>query len=71
MATVTSWVGTVTDIGPMYPFVGTEMMLVIIVGVIWVAWHILQMRAENEEFKLDAERLKDREALRRVLDREG
>ncbi len=71
MATIASWSGTMTDIGPMYPFVGTEMLMVIVVGAFWVAWHIIQTRAETREFEDSLARLKDEKALREALDREG
>lgn len=37
------------DIGPLYPFVGTEVILVVIGVVLWLAWHFLQTRQESAE----------------------
>lgn len=37
------------DIGPLYPFVGTEVILVVIGVVAWLAWHYLQTRQETTE----------------------
>lgn len=71
MATIQSWAGTITDIGPMYPFVGTEMLMVIVVGAFWIAWHIIQLRAEHREFQDEIARLQNDQTLRKVLDREG
>ena len=71
MATIESFAGTVTDIGPMYPFVGTAMIMVVVVAAFWIIWHILQLRGESQEFKEDTERLRSQEALRKVLEREG
>ncbi len=45
---VESWSGTMTDIGPIYPFVGTEGLLVIVALVSWIAWHVLQARGESK-----------------------
>jgi hypothetical protein len=39
--------------------------------VCWIAWHIVQMRAESREFREDIERLRSKESLRKALDREG
>lgn len=36
------------DIGPIYPFVGSEVMWVIIGLVLWIVWHVLQISAEKE-----------------------
>ncbi|NKB64550.1 MAG: hypothetical protein GKR95_21320 [Gammaproteobacteria bacterium] len=47
-----------SEIGPIYPFVGTEVVLVVIAVVIWLVWHAAQISAEKvhheevqEEFK--------------------
>ncbi len=37
------------DIGPMYPFVGAEVALVIVGFFLWLAWHFVQARAETRE----------------------
>jgi len=71
MATITSWAGTVTDIGPLYPMVGSEVLLVIIAVAFWIVWHILQIRAENREFVEAMAQLKQGESARKALEREG
>lgn len=71
MATVESFAGKITEIGPLYPFVGTELLMVVVVAAFWIAWHILQMRIEKQEFQQDIQRLRDKESLRKVLEREG
>jgi len=71
MATVTSWGGTITDIGPMYPLVGTEVWMVVVVFAFWIVWHVLQLRAEKREFEEELARLKRGDEVRRALDREG
>jgi len=45
---IESW-KNLAEIGPLYPFVGTEVALVVIGLVLWIGWHILQIRAEKEE----------------------
>lgn len=71
MATVSSWGGTITEIGPMYPFVGSEMLMVVLVAAFWIVWHILQLKVEDAEFREEAERLRNSDALKHVLDNEG
>lgn len=71
MATVSSWGGTITEIGPMYPFVGSEMLMVVLVAAFWIVWHILQLKVEDAEFREEAERLRNNDALKHVLDNEG
>jgi hypothetical protein len=69
--TISTWSGTVTDIGPLYPFVGSEMLMVAIVAAAWIAWHVAQIRAESREFKEDEARLRQQSQMNRALDREG
>lgn len=71
MATIESFAGTITDIGPMYPFVGSELLLVVVAGAFWIAWHVLQLRAEQREFEEDAARLRDADGMRKAIEREG
>ena len=50
-----NWVGNIADLGPLYPFVGSEFLLTIIGVVFWVAWHLWQICHEK---KTTAENLK-------------
>ena len=47
---IESWGGAITDIGPLYPFVGTEMALWIIGLALWIVWHVWQGRFEGRTF---------------------
>lgn len=69
--TVTSWTGTVTDIGPLYPFVGTEFLLVLVAFVVWLLWHVLQLRTESQEYQNDAQELRTKGVLKHALERES
>jgi hypothetical protein len=37
-------------IGALSPFPGTEVALVIIAAVLWIAWHVAQTKQENREY---------------------
>ncbi|GAB2178057.1 hypothetical protein [Dongia sp. agr-C8] len=67
---IESWDGNITDIGPLYPFVGTEMLMVILCLVFWIGWHVLQIRMENRQLEDEARRLRQGDTLRKVLDAE-
>ncbi len=47
----TDWAGSIAEIGPIYPFAGTEFLLVIAGLIFWVAWHIKQLKAESAKLK--------------------
>ena len=52
MATVTNWIDHLSAkevAGAIYPGVGTEGVLVIILLVIWIGWHIITSISEDEE----------------------
>ena len=46
---IESWGGKISDIGPMYPFVGAEFLLFIVCLVLWIVWHIVQIKGENKQ----------------------
>ena len=51
MATVNNWIDHLSAAevqGAVYPGVGTEGVLVIILLVIWIGWHVLQDNAETK-----------------------
>ena len=38
-----------SEIGPLYPFVGAEWFFVLLAVVLWLLWHVLQIRLENRD----------------------
>jgi hypothetical protein len=66
----TNWDGNVLDIGPLYPFVGSEGFLVLVLVVLWVAWHVAQMVGENRELDNRVKELRISGALQKALDSE-
>ncbi len=64
-----NWAGNILDIGPIYPFVGWEVTLVIVAFVFWIGWHIFQFCAENKEFKEMNNRIGNTEGMKKALDR--
>lgn len=57
---VETWVQELADIGPIYPFVGSEVLLVVLLFVGWIGWHIWQIRHEREEEKRTLEKIRQR-----------
>ncbi len=62
--------GQLSEIGPLYPFVGTEFVLVILAYVFWIAWHAWQFHLEKKEYQEELERYVTKDVLGRVLKRE-
>ena len=66
----TNWDGDLTAVGPIYPFVGSEMLMVIILLVVWIGWHIVQLRMENRTMENEARALRQGDTLDRTLQSE-
>lgn len=59
-----------SSLGPLYPFAGGEVILVIIGVLLWIVWHVLDIRGESKEFKQAAE-LYRRVGLERAMHNGG
>jgi len=67
---VDNWLN-IDTFGAIYPFVGSEMMLVIVGYAFWLIWHFVQIRKENEEFAKDIENISKQGGPGKVLDDEA
>ncbi|WP_373505656.1 hypothetical protein [Aestuariivirga sp.] len=65
---ITSWAVDLKDIGAIYPFQGTEVLLVIVGLTFWVWFHVYQFRQENAEIALELEADKRGDAAKRLID---
>ncbi len=62
-----NWDGDLLQIGPIYPFVGSEGLMVILCVVFWVGWHYLQFRMENRQYEDRVRDLRQGENLEKAL----
>jgi hypothetical protein len=67
---VESWTGQILDIGPIYPFVGSEFVLFFIALVVWIGWHVIQIRMESKEFEEDTARIRRDGGIGKALERD-
>lgn len=65
-----NWAGNISDIGPIYPFVGSEVFLWILGLVLWILWHIIQTRMESRTYDEEVRKYGDAETLRRLIGEE-
>ncbi len=69
---VETWSGAdLSAIGPIYPMVGTETILVIVGVVFWLSFHFLQAGIERREMQADEEAARSPERLNRVFEEEA
>jgi hypothetical protein len=62
-----SWTGNLLEVGPIYPFVGSEVLLWIVGMVLWIAWHVWQARHESEEYREEMEKYARGDNLAKAL----
>jgi hypothetical protein len=65
---IESWAVDLKDVGAIYPFQGTEVILVILGVIFWIGFHVLQARVEASELA-DAERDFKSEHSNKSIDR--
>ena len=68
---VTSWHVNPLDLGPLYPFVGSELVLVAICAVFWAAYTVWQIRFEHERCCRESEHLSRAEILGKAVESHG
>ncbi len=68
MATVTDWsTTTFADLGPIYPWVGSEEVMAWVAIAAWIVWHIIQARMENRTYDEEVKRFGDAESLKKMV----
>ena len=67
---IESWAVDLKDVGAIYPFQGAEGLFVIAGVVLWLGWHVIQMRAEKREYDEIVREHGDDATIREVLDGE-
>lgn len=63
---ITTWAVDLADITVIYPFVGWEMVMTVIAVVLWIGWHVWQLKFENQTYKEDIEKHATSENLRKA-----
>jgi len=66
--TIENWTGNMLDVGPMYPFVGAEVLLWVVGMVLWIGWHIWQSRFEDRTYKHEVETYAKGDNLKKALE---
>ena len=69
---VETWSGAdLSALGPIYPMVGSEGLLVILGVIFWLAFHFLQAGIEKREMAADEEAARSPDRLKRVFQEEA
>ena len=57
-----NWAVDLADVTFIYPFVGSEFVMVLVAVVLWLLWHVWQCKSENQYFKDEVEKYAKRPA---------
>lgn len=63
-----SWAVDLQDVGAIYPFQGTEGIMVVLGVAFWIGWHVLQIRQEEAEIAAEMKAEKREDAARKLID---
>ena len=62
--------GNISDIGPLYPFVGGEVWFFLIGLALWIVWHIIQINIENKTYDAEIKQFGSKASLKKIINRE-
>ena len=69
---VETWAGAdLAQLGPIYPMVGSEVVLFLLGLAFWIGFHILQIKIESKELAEDDKAARTPERLQRVFSDEA
>jgi hypothetical protein len=63
-----TWAVDLKDIGAVYPLLGWEVIMVLAAIALWILWHILQIRQENQDYADDIKLYGSKESIKKALD---
>ena len=55
---IETWAVDLADVTVIYPWVGTEGIMVVIAVVLWIGWHVWQVKHENAVLDKEAAKLR-------------
>jgi hypothetical protein len=65
---IETWNMNLLEIGALYPFPGTEVLLTLIGLGSWIVWHIIQIKAENAALDKEKRNFSDKAKLKKAMD---
>jgi hypothetical protein len=63
-----TWAVDLANIGAVYPWQGSELIMVIVAVALWILWHIVQLREEKAEYAEDIRKYGSKESIKKALD---
>ncbi len=63
-----SWAVDLANVGAIYPWQGSEVIMFIVAFVVWIVFHIVQIKQENADYNEDIERYGSADSIKKALD---
>ena len=63
-----SWAVDLANIGAIYPWQGSEVIMFLVAFVLWIVFHVLQIKQENVDYNEDIDRYGSAELIKKALD---
>jgi len=64
-----NWAVDLAEVGAVYPFQGSEFLMVVVAVVLWIGWHIWVIRFENEDIRKDMEHADIKKLIKEEVDK--
>ena len=61
---IDTWAVDLADVTLIYPWVGSEGIMAFIAIVLWLAWHVWQVKHENATYESELKKYGDPETIR-------
>ena len=65
---IESWAVDLKDVGAIYPFQGSEVLMVIVGVALWIAWHFWCVRWERSQHEEEIRKFGNQESMSKALD---
>jgi len=63
-----TWAVDLANVGAVYPWLGLEVIMVVVAIAAWLLWHIVQIRQENRDLAEDIRIYGTPESIKKALD---
>ena len=64
---IESWAVDLKDVGAIYPFQGSELLMVIVAVALWIVWHLWCVRWERSQHEEKIQKFGNQESLNNAL----
>ncbi len=64
---IETWAVDLADVTLIYPWVGSEVIMAVVAVVLWLAWHVWQLKNENATYEEEKRKYGGPEAIEKAI----